>query len=164
MAGIGLSSNFNLSAALPLDVREVAADITARDAIPAGQRYDGLTVYVVTDKKSYQLQGGVTNADWQPFGTGTGIKNVLKLTAVNTITAGGIFNITTNTVNYSRSGDNIATLGVDAATFNANKGLLMYLNGTEMLKGTDVIWSTATEFTLSITIDSGDVVLIKEVG
>jgi len=59
-----ISTNFLLSAALPLDARTVVADIAARDAIAAIERYDGLAVYVLADNNTYQLQGGVTNLDW----------------------------------------------------------------------------------------------------
>lgn len=43
------------------------ADITARDAIPAALRYEGMLVYVVSEKKTYQLQGGITNSNWSAF-------------------------------------------------------------------------------------------------
>jgi hypothetical protein len=52
---------------LPLDARTVVADDTARDAIAAGQRFDGLTVYVIATNKTWQMQGGsptFPNANW----------------------------------------------------------------------------------------------------
>lgn len=61
---IELSSNFRLFAALPLDDRHVKADTTARDAIPAGERHDGLECYVIADQIVYRLIGGITNGDW----------------------------------------------------------------------------------------------------
>lgn len=61
---INVSSNFRLFAALPLDDREVAADIATRDAIDPGERYDGLECYVVADQIVYRLVGGITNGDW----------------------------------------------------------------------------------------------------
>jgi len=64
LASIPLGSNFQLNSQLPLDARTVVADITARDAIPSGQRYRGLTVYVLSDSTNYQLQAGITNGDW----------------------------------------------------------------------------------------------------
>lgn len=67
---IQLSSNFNLNAQLPLDSRLVVNDLTARDAIPDVQRYEGLFTYVVSESKTYQLQGGITNADWVESGGG----------------------------------------------------------------------------------------------
>lgn len=68
--GIILGSNFTLNTALPLDDRAKVTDLTARDAILAGRRWQGMVVYVVADNKSYQLKAGVTNADWVEFGTG----------------------------------------------------------------------------------------------
>ena len=68
--GITLASNFDVNAALPLDSRMVVADLTARDAIDAGRRYAGMTVYVVADTITYQLKGGILNADWTEYGSG----------------------------------------------------------------------------------------------
>ena len=65
-----LSSNFTENAQLPLDSRTVVADLMARDAIPAIQRYDGLTVYVTAEQTTYQLIGGIENTDWVEFGAG----------------------------------------------------------------------------------------------
>lgn len=70
--GIQLASNFDVNAALPLDSRMIAADATARDAIIAGVRYEGMLVYVVADQTMYQLQGGITNGDWAAAGGGGG--------------------------------------------------------------------------------------------
>lgn len=61
---IPISSNFQLFAALPLDSRSQVADTTARDAIPAGERYEGLETYSVADQVVYRLVGGITNGDW----------------------------------------------------------------------------------------------------
>jgi hypothetical protein len=63
-----VGSNFAMQAALPLDTRETVADITARNAIASGVRYDGLTVYVVSTATTYQLQGGILDANWTTFG------------------------------------------------------------------------------------------------
>ena len=71
-ASIPLSSNFLLGSSLPLDGRTVVTDNTARDAIPSGQRYEGLTVYSVGSHTNYQLQGGILNADWVAAGGGGG--------------------------------------------------------------------------------------------
>lgn len=69
--GITLTSNFDVNAALPLDSRMVVADLTARDAIAAGRRFQGMCVYVVADTITYQLKGGILNADWVELGSGT---------------------------------------------------------------------------------------------
>ena len=70
MAGIPLSSNFNLNAQLPLDERMVAADLTARDAIVTTDRYEGLICYVESEQITYQLRGGLANINWETFGGG----------------------------------------------------------------------------------------------
>jgi hypothetical protein len=71
--GIPLTSQFDANMQLPLDSRIVVADPTARDAIVSGRRFEGLSVYVVSEAKTYQLQGGITDSDWvQTGGAGGG--------------------------------------------------------------------------------------------
>lgn len=61
---INISSNFTLSAQLPLDSRSVVADVTARNAIPAIQRYQGMLVFLTSTSEIYQLQGGILDVNW----------------------------------------------------------------------------------------------------
>lgn len=70
--GITLGSNFDVQTALPLDSRLVVADTTARDAIAALVRYEGMIVYSIADGTNFQLVGGVTNSDWQELSGGGG--------------------------------------------------------------------------------------------
>ncbi len=71
--GIPLSSQFDVQTALPLDSRLVVADTTARDALSALIRYEGMIVYVTADGLNYQLIGGITNSDWEQLsGSGGG--------------------------------------------------------------------------------------------
>jgi hypothetical protein len=46
--------------------------MVARDAIAMFRRYEGMKVFIVTTGENYQLVGGITNADWVPFGAGGG--------------------------------------------------------------------------------------------
>lgn len=71
--GIEIGSNFDMKTTLPLDSRTVVADITARDAIPAGVRYEGLLVYVISEATNFQLLGGIDNSNWEELsGSGGG--------------------------------------------------------------------------------------------
>ena len=63
--GIVLGSQFDVQTALPLDSRLVVADLTARNALAALVRYEGMIVYVLSEQKNYQLIGGITNGNWQ---------------------------------------------------------------------------------------------------
>lgn len=88
-AGIPMSSNFTLNSGLPLDSRVVVADVTARDAIPAIQRFDGLSVYLVSTNATWQLQGGVTNGDWVNVTSGSSALTATQVgygSAGNTLT------------------------------------------------------------------------------
>jgi hypothetical protein len=73
---ISLNSSFGLQASLPLDDRTVAVDLVARNAIVAGRRFEGLEVYVLSEKTTYRLVGGILDANWKAEGTGTGGANV----------------------------------------------------------------------------------------
>lgn len=91
--GIPLSSSFTRNSAQPLDDLATVADITARNAILAGRRYEGMATYVTSEATNYQLIGGITNSDWAEFsgsggtgGTGTTTaKAMLVNNSVNTI-------------------------------------------------------------------------------
>lgn len=70
LAGIPLSTNFTVNTALPIDDRMSVADTTARDAIPALKRWEGMLVYSIADGKHYTLIGGITNGDWTELSGG----------------------------------------------------------------------------------------------
>lgn len=64
---ITLGSNFSVNTNLPLDDRNIVADLTARDAITSGRRFIGMSVHCLADSKNYQLVGGIANANWKEF-------------------------------------------------------------------------------------------------
>jgi hypothetical protein len=89
--GIEISSEFDVQTALPIDSRFVVADLTARDAIPALRRYEGLICYVEAEETNYQLVGGIADGDWAELsgsGGGGGILSVADLTARDAIDVG----------------------------------------------------------------------------
>ena len=70
--GIKLSSGFSLGAKSPLDTREVVEDISERDAlITSNIAYEGMIVYVKTEKKHYKLVD-LTTPKWEELGSGSG--------------------------------------------------------------------------------------------
>lgn len=91
--GIPLASSFDMNVQLPLDSRFIKADVTARDAIGSGIRFEGMLVYVIATAKMYQLQGGIANGNWVEVGSsGTFSGDVivggyLKRSNASTITA-----------------------------------------------------------------------------
>ncbi len=70
--GIEVASAFDMKSALPVDGRAVASDLTERDAIASGIRYEGMIVYVESEEKNYQLVGGISNSDWFELSSGAG--------------------------------------------------------------------------------------------
>jgi len=72
IAGIPLTTNFTVNTALPIDDRMSVADTTARDAIPALKRWEGMLVYSIADGKHYTLIGDITNGDWTELSGGGG--------------------------------------------------------------------------------------------
>lgn len=67
--GIPLTASFDLSGQKPLDARDVVETIAERDAMPDIQKYEGMRVFVVETKLTYQLiiTDGVES--WVKFGT-----------------------------------------------------------------------------------------------
>ena len=75
MAVIDFLNNFRLQDSVPLDTRNVVDNITARDGIPAGVRYEGLPVYIKDTDEVYYYTGADGTADntaWQMLGGGGG--------------------------------------------------------------------------------------------
>ncbi|MBD0403213.1 hypothetical protein [Flammeovirga sp. EKP202] len=70
----------------PIDNRSTFLTIAGRDALQAGQRYEGMLTYVSETKQFYYLGNGLTNADWKVFNTennGGGSWNKIKLPSKN---------------------------------------------------------------------------------
>lgn len=66
---IPFEDSINRTTNAPRWTDEKVADLTARDAILSTLRYEGMTVYVVADKKTYQLQAGILDANWTEYGS-----------------------------------------------------------------------------------------------
>ena len=67
---INIGSNIRVQTTLPLDAKFIAADNTARYAILAGERYQGMIVFVTATSLTWQLQCGILNANWTALGSG----------------------------------------------------------------------------------------------
>jgi len=61
MAYNDIVSGFRVQSNEPIDSRLVCEDLAARNAIPAGARYEGLQTYVKSEQKIFILQGGIEN-------------------------------------------------------------------------------------------------------
>jgi hypothetical protein len=48
----------------PIETNRQVATLTARNAIPSSKRWEGMQVYVVADRTTYELNGGILNANW----------------------------------------------------------------------------------------------------
>lgn len=69
-SGIPLSASFDLSGQKPLDARDVVENISERDAMPDMQKYEGMVVYCIETKLSYQLVKNDKDVlEWKTFGT-----------------------------------------------------------------------------------------------
>ena len=62
--GIQLGSNFTVQTGLPLDDRLVCETLDQRDAIPRDVRYEGMMCYVINERQTFQLIGGIENFNW----------------------------------------------------------------------------------------------------
>ncbi|KXX71366.1 hypothetical protein [Flammeovirga sp. SJP92] len=64
---IQFPKSFNVLKEGPIDDRSSFETLVKRDALKAGQRYEGMITYVSETKKFYYLDTGLTNADWKLF-------------------------------------------------------------------------------------------------
>ncbi len=123
--GIDLGSQFNFTSALPLDARDIVANLTARDAIASGIRYIGLKTFCLADKKTYQLQAGITNADWVDISSSYYLSTANALTALS---GGGQTGATLASANINRF-TTVAAVGDSAILPAAKAGLeIMIIN------------------------------------
>lgn len=61
-----------------IDSWRSVADLTARDAITADRRRQGMAVWVVSENKLYVLKTGVTNLDWVEFTSGSSVTGTIE--------------------------------------------------------------------------------------
>lgn len=61
-------------------------DIEERNQIPSLRREEGMLVYVINEKVLYQLNGGITNSNWNIFGENKNSnKRIISFTNKNTV-------------------------------------------------------------------------------
>lgn len=125
---INLTTNFTEQAPLPLDSRQQVADTTARDAISAGVRWEGMEVYCLADTKTYQLKGGITNPDWVEFGTGGGSGIAIDGTSTTTasipfaegLSSDGLAEFNFNHIHIGVAGDDAPFISFNNGTIFAD--------------------------------------------
>src|ERR1035441_7823116 len=146
---IPISTDFNVSTGLPIDSRVVAANTTVRNAIPSTWRFDGLQCYVVADQENYQLQGGLTNANW-----------VSVNSAVSSISASWVsasaFIITAQTASYVISKNIVGVISSSVSASWASSSLsASYLkNPNTTIDGTGFTTTTTAKFPNGTNIDN----------
>lgn len=126
--GIEVASSFTRKSNIPLDDATVVADLTARDALPSGIRYEGMTVYVESEETNFQLIAGITNSDWAEFsgsgGGGTG--------GINYILNSDAEDDTTGYVTYN---DGSVSRPVDGTGGTVNGSYTFTVNSIDPLRG-----------------------------
>lgn len=136
---IPLSSNFLLSAQLPLDARTVVTDSTARDAIPTIERFEGLPVYLTSTFETFQLQGGITNGDWVEItssGTINSADNGLTLTGTNVQWGGTLINTPVTDINFDiGTGNRYISFTQDNVTWDSANPVTTYITNDDVILG-----------------------------
>jgi len=75
----------------PIEIYQVVADLTERDAIPVGVRHIGRECITANDGVKYRLIGGITNAHWSSI---TGDVNGYQLPFTNADLVSGYLTVT----------------------------------------------------------------------
>lgn len=132
--GIKVTSSFDEQASLPLDSREVQLNLTNRDAIPSSVRYEGMTVYVIGDKMTYQLVNGITNTDWVEFGSGGNIIDDANSSLTTTYSSDKIDGLISGSLNYLGAWDaSTNTPFISDGSGVANEYYKVSIQGTQNL-------------------------------
>jgi hypothetical protein len=82
-----------------------------------------------------------------------------RLEITGAISSGTTLDVTASGANYTKTGDN-GYLETSNAAFLANHGIAFHNNGVEQDKDVDIIWSSATLFTIMEPLDAGDILTI----
>lgn len=146
MAGIAITTNFDIKTGLPLDSRNVKADTTARDAIPLLERYIGLFVYVIADEILYYLKTGITDSDWEEFsGSGGGGASIV----IGSVGAPQVVSSEIDLTLAAGAGDILVF--VESSGGDVPIGLADIVNGTPVAGQKVRIFGTSDTDTVSIT-------------
>lgn len=145
ITGISVASGFKLQAESALDGRQQVADLAARNELVTSHgAWEGMRVYVKSEKKSYILKGS-TNADWvelpdaDAVSTDTGEK--LDLVEVKTLAA------------VTDEKFSVDSVYISDAYYNNNEIIIVTNGGTvRSLKGID----GGTETGKSIALGGGN--------
>ena len=134
-------------------------NITERNLITSNRRREGLTCYVTSDQKTYQLVGGIDNSNWIEFSGGGGVSTLSGLTdtTINNLSSG-------NTLIYSGgtwiNGD---SSGGDDFTMPKNI-VLVDPDEDEVVGERYQTWSTADTYVQTQSPSSSNVWGIKITG
>jgi hypothetical protein len=147
-AQITIGTNFQVRAGLPIDSRMVVASLAARDAINTLYRYEGLSVYVVSNQTNYQLIGGTANANWQATSSGSFYAAGTGLTL-----SGGTFSHGNHTGDVSGS-TTLTVIALQGRSIDATiptSGNVLGWNGSAWAPVADnnTVYSSGTGLTLS---------------
>jgi hypothetical protein len=127
------------------------ADITARNAIPAGRREQGMMVFVESESEYYSLSGGIANTDWVVFSSGSGSGNTGPQ---------GTTGNTGNTGPQGTAGQGSTVAGPQGNTGNTgNTGGavdLSFTGGAPAGASAGDLWFDSTAGVFSVYIDDGD--------
>lgn len=63
--GVKLLESLEMQTGLPLDSRDIVANIDQRNNIESSVRYIGMEVYVSEENKKYRLEEGIENFNWK---------------------------------------------------------------------------------------------------
>ena len=81
------------------------------------------------------------------------------LTVINSIVWGTTLSVISSGTDYTKSGAD-GNLRTSAALFNSTGNVAIYLNGIYQEKGVEAIWASSDSFSLSTTVDGGDIITI----
>lgn len=142
--GIKLASTFDRQSQQPLDGSLYVFDDTARDAIVAGIRYEGMTVFVTSTNSNYQLRGGIANINWTDTNAST---SGVTITAVQSIAAAGTIAIGGEFVQVLKVQGDAAPVSASLTPFTTipADGMIIHLLGRDAVNTLKISYNDADE-------------------
>lgn len=111
-------------------------------------------VVVIPEQEAVVIVHGQRGLD----GVGGATKTTL-LTLIAGVPANTLFSVIASSGYYTKTLDD-GYLGEDQDAFIAEEHIQVYLNGLNLIKGSEVLWETPTSFKISSILDIDDIIKV----
>jgi len=111
------------------------------------------------DVSGDRLSGSILGSSGFIDSPPNGLTLLTTLSVTGTIVSGSNFSVVGSGLNYIKSGDN-GFLEISSILFIDNNYIVVKLNGVELEKNIDAVWSSSNSIIINYDLDIGDIITI----